>query len=179
MNSKIKNLTTEFTKHTEEKEIVGLKLRVLCALRVFFFLLLFCLLVSCSGQKLPVQEIQFEKEGRVIASVKAEIARTDDERNKGLMYRKKLSDGEGMLFVYEKDEILSFWMKNTFVPLSIAFITSDGRIANIKDMYPHDLKSVTSERSVRYALEAPQGWFTRTGVEIGDVARIEKINYNR
>ena len=148
-------------------------------LRVFVssceLFLLLILFISCTSQKLPVQEIFFERDGKVITSVKAEIARTDEERSNGLMYRKKLKDGEGMLFVYDRDEILSFWMKNTLIPLSIAFINSDGRIIEVRDMYPGDLKSVVSSRSVRFALEAPQGWFARSGVETGDVARIDHI----
>ena len=137
-------------------------------------LIVFLYPVSCTSQKLPVQEIPIERDGAVLAVIKAEIARTDDERNKGLMYRKKLKDGTGMLFIYDKDDIISFWMKNTLIPLSIAFITSEGRIIEIKDMYPGDLKSVASGRAVRYALEAPQGWFARAGVETGDIARIDR-----
>jgi uncharacterized membrane protein (UPF0127 family) len=87
------------------------------------------------------------------------------------MYRKQLPDGEGMLFIFERDEALSFWMKNTIIPLSIAFIASDGRITEIKDMRPRDLNAVKSSRSVRYALEAPQGWFTRAGISPGDTVR--------
>jgi uncharacterized membrane protein (UPF0127 family) len=64
-------------------------------------------------------------------------------------------------------------MKNTFIPLSIAFIVYDGRIIEIKDMQPGSLNSVLSSRSVRYALETPQGWFSRAGVRSGDVLRIE------
>ena len=136
--------------------------------------ILLCLffLTSCSAQKLPVRELPIEREGRRITAVKAEIASTADERSKGLMYRKKLPDGEGMLFVFERDEVLSFWMKNTLIPLSIAFISSDGRIIDIKDMYPHDENSVVSSRSVRYALEVPQGWFMRAGVSEGDVVKV-------
>jgi len=171
MNSKTKNLTTEYTElhrgRKSSRTMNSVKLRVLCG-----FYLLF---ISCTSQKLPVQEIFFERDGKVITSVKAEIARTDEERSNGLMYRKKLKDGEGMLFVYDRDEILSFWMKNTLIPLSIAFINSDGRIIEVRDMYPGDLKSVVSSRSVRFALEAPQGWFARSGVETGDVARIDHI----
>jgi len=140
--------------------------------RVFVGLFLFAFVVSCSAQKLPVREIAIERDGQAVAVVKAEIARTDGERTKGLMYRKSLPDGEGMLFVYEKDEALSFWMKNTFVPLSIAFIAYDGRIIGMKDMYPQDVNTVKSNRSVRYALEVPQGWFSAIGVQIGDVVVI-------
>ena len=95
--------------------------------------------------------------------VKAEIAVTQEERTKGLMHRKNLADGEGMFFVFDRDEVLSFWMKNTSIPLSIAFIAYDGRIVEIKNMYPMDVNSTQSGRSVRYALEAPQGWFPAPG----------------
>jgi uncharacterized membrane protein (UPF0127 family) len=116
-----------------------------------------------------VRELPIERNGEKIAAVKAEIARTQSERTNGLMYRKSVPDGEGMFFVFERDEVLSFWMKNTLVPLSIAFIASDGRIIEIKDMRPGDLNSVASSRSVRYALEVPVGWFSRAGVTSGDV----------
>ena len=138
---------------------------------ILIFILCFNI-AACSTQKLPVQELAIERDGIEIALVRVEIARTQEERNKGLMFRKKLPDGEGMLFIYERDEVMSFWMKNTLVPLSIAFITSDGRITDIKDMYPHDENSVHSSRSVRYALEVPQGWFSRAGVQSGDVVKI-------
>jgi len=130
-----------------------------------------CFLTACPAQKFAVRDVAIERDGQTVAVVRAEIARTDGERSKGLMYRKNLPDGEGMLFIYGKDEMLSFWMKNTFIPLSIAFIAYDGRIVDIKDMYPHDQTSVTSSRSVRYALEVPQGWFSRAGVRLGDVLK--------
>jgi uncharacterized membrane protein (UPF0127 family) len=116
-----------------------------------------------------VRELPIERNGEKIAVVKAEIARTQSERAGGLMHRKTVPDGEGMFFVFERDEVLSFWMKNTLVPLSIAFIASDGRIIEIKDMHPGDRNSVASSRSVRYALEVPLGWFSRAGVTSGDV----------
>lgn len=128
---------------------------------------------SCTTQKLPVRELPIERDGRQITVIKAEIAVSDEERAQGLMHRKKLPDGEGMLFVYDRDQIMSFWMKNTLIPLSIAFIASDGRIIEIKDMYPHDENTVLSSRSVRYALEVPQGWFSRVGVQAGDTVRFE------
>jgi uncharacterized membrane protein (UPF0127 family) len=108
-----------------------------------------------------------------LVKITAEIARTEEERSTGLMFRKKLADGEGMLFVFDRDQQLSFWMKNTLIPLSIAFIASDGRIIDIKDMQPQDLNPVKSSRSVRYALEVPQGWFTRTGIGLGDTVIID------
>jgi len=140
-----------------------------------FLVFCLCFFVSCSPQKLAIRELPIERDGQQIAVVKAEIARTGDERSKGLMFRKKLPDGEGMLFVFEKDEVLSFWMKNTYIPLSIAFIASDGKIIDIKDMYPHDENSVVSSRSVRYALEVPMNWFSRAGVLTGDTVIVREI----
>jgi uncharacterized membrane protein (UPF0127 family) len=97
-----------------------------------------------------------------------ELARTGAERGRGLMGRKSLKDGRGMLFIFDRDQILSFWMKNTLIPLSIAFITRDGRILEIRDMNPLDETAVRSVRSGRYALEVPQGWFGRAGIKAGD-----------
>ena len=136
-----------------------------------FFLTIDTGFAGCDSNKLAIQKIFIERNGITVATVNAEIARTDDERSLGLMFREKLPDGDGMLFVFERDEILAFWMKNTLIPLSIAFITSDCRIVEIKNMYPHDLNTTSSGRSVRYALEVPQGWFGRAGVQIGDIIK--------
>jgi uncharacterized protein len=139
------------------------------------FITVICLLsalTACSRNKLPVKEIPIERDGLTIAAVKAEIASTHEDRNTGLMFRKKLPDGKGMLFVFEADQIMNFWMKNTVIPLSIAYIAHDGKIIDIKDMYPNDTSSVVSSRSARYALEVPQGWFTRSGVRVGDIVKI-------
>jgi uncharacterized membrane protein (UPF0127 family) len=100
--------------------------------------------------------------------IEVELARTAGEKQTGLMFRKELKDGRGMLFIFENDEVQSFWMKNTSIPLSIAFIYYDGTILEIKDLYPRDLSPVHSSRSVRYALEAPQSWFDRAGIKAGD-----------
>jgi uncharacterized membrane protein (UPF0127 family) len=110
--------------------------------------------------------------GELIA-LEVEIARTETERAQGLMYRKSLDDGKGMLFIFEKDEILSFWMKNTLIPLSVAFIASDGRILEIRHMEPESLIPVRSSRSARYALEVPRGWFERMGIKPEDRLRLD------
>jgi uncharacterized membrane protein (UPF0127 family) len=140
---------------------------------LFAFAFLCCSAAACGPKKLAAKEFPTERDGLKIAVIKAEIARTQEERGKGLMYRKKLPDGKGMLFIFDKDAVQSFWMKNTYIPLSIAFIVYDGRIIEIKDMQPGSLNSVISSRSVRYALETPQGWFSRAGVRNGDVVKIE------
>jgi uncharacterized membrane protein (UPF0127 family) len=142
--------------------------------RVVLLLLVFSGTVNCGagGKSGPVKfetrELVLQtRDGRTVA-VTAEIARTDAERAQGLMNRKSLDDGKGMLFVFERDQILNFWMKNTLIPLSIAFISHNGRILEIRDMKPRDLNTVASSRSARYALEAPLGWFDRERIGVGD-----------
>lgn len=114
-------------------------------------------------KELPVAEL---RAGSV--TVLVELARSPEEQSVGLMFRKTLEDGKGMLFTYEDDRRLSFWMKNTLIPLSIAYLAADGIIREIYHMEPQSLKAVNSIRSVRYALEVPQGWFDRAGLTIGD-----------
>lgn len=109
------------------------------------------------------------------ATVKAEVAMTETERNRGLMYRSSLHDGEGMLFVFDRDQQVSFWMKNTKLPLSIAYIISDGTIVQILDLVPYSEEPRPSTRSIRYALEVPQGWFGRVGVKVGDKVAIPSL----
>ncbi len=101
-----------------------------------------------------------------------EIADTDESRAQGLMHRESLPADQGMLFVFDRDQRLSFWMKNTSIPLSIAYISSDGVIREIRDMEPYDLTPVRSQRSVRYALEVNQGAFEEAGISEGDSVEI-------
>ena len=128
---------------------------------------------ACASHKLETAVLAITRADSTPVEITVEIARTEEEKAQGLMYRKKLPDGEGMIFIYDRDQQMSFWMKNTVIPLSIAFIASDGRIIEIKDMRPLDLSAVQSSRSVRYALETPQGWFDRAGVKPGDVINIQ------
>ncbi len=100
--------------------------------------------------------------------IRVEVARTDGEKSKGLMFREKLGENEGMLFVFEREEILSFWMKNTRIPLSIAFLDRNGKIVDIQDMTPFSLQTHVSAVPAQYALEVNQGWFRRNGISVGD-----------
>lgn len=123
---------------------------------------------SCSQKKLPVKQLTITtKEGQIF-TVEAELAGTQEKRNFGFMERKKIPDGTGMLFIFEYDQKLSFWMKNTPHPLSIAYIDSNGIIREIYDMTPFSLSSIESTVSVRYALEVPQGWFQKNNITPGD-----------
>jgi uncharacterized membrane protein (UPF0127 family) len=104
--------------------------------------------------------------------IKAEVARTEEEKSRGLMFREKMGPEEGMLFIYEREEFLSFWMKNTPLPLSIAFLDRNGRIVDLQDMEPFNLRTHTSARPAKYALEMNRNWFRKNGVKVGDVIRL-------
>ena len=128
--------------------------------------------LACKSKKLPVKDVIITRSDGLQFTVKAEIAEKAEDRNHGFMERKNIPEGTGMLFVFEKDQILSFWMKNTPHPLSIAYIDSKGKIRNIYDMTPFSLSSIISTVSVRYALEVPQGWFKKNGITEGDIVLI-------
>ena len=133
--------------------------------------ILFMLLpaASCKSKKLPVIDITITRADGTTQIVKAEVAEKEEDRNHGFMERKNIPDGTGMLFIFDRDQILSFWMKNTPHPLSIAYIDSRGQIRNIYDMTPFSLTPIKSTSSVRYALEVPQGWFEKENIHVGDV----------
>jgi uncharacterized membrane protein (UPF0127 family) len=103
------------------------------------------------------------------AKLELEIAADPEARERGLMFRRELADGAGMLFVFPERQPLTFWMRNTYVPLSVAFLDDDGRVESIDDM---EVFTDTPHRSgdpARYAVEVPHGWFTAHGVAPGDV----------
>ena len=144
--------------------------------RILFISLIFCIFalgVSCRNSNLEKKTLTLCKADGTELSVKAELAVKPEDRNFGFMERKNIPDGTGMLFVFEHDQILSFWMKNTPTPLSIAFITKDGKIKDIFDMQPFSTASKTSTGYVRYALEVPQGWYKKNGIKTGDVLKID------
>jgi uncharacterized membrane protein (UPF0127 family) len=100
-------------------------------------------------------------------NISAEVAQAPDERQIGLMYRRTMPANDGMLFVFEDAQLHCFWMKNTLLPLSIAFLADDGRIVNIEDMAPNTEESHCPKQKVRYALEMNQGWFAKRGFKAG------------
>jgi len=106
--------------------------------------------------------------------VRVEIADDPSEQERGLMYRTALAEDRGMLFVFPDEERLSFWMKNTLIPLSIAYIDSEGRIVDIQDMKPldDDPPHYVSAEPAQYALEVNQGFFEERGVKVGDRAEL-------
>jgi uncharacterized membrane protein (UPF0127 family) len=100
-----------------------------------------------------------------------EVAATPDQRATGLMNRFSLQPDHGMVFVFERPEPQGFWMRNTFIPLSIAFIAPDGRIINVDDMAPHDERTHVSRAPALYAIEMRRGWFTERSIGAGDVVK--------
>jgi uncharacterized membrane protein (UPF0127 family) len=114
---------------------------------------------------MPGDRISLEINGRALAT---EVSSDEPSRRLGLMHRKTLPENSGMLFIYPEPERLSFWMKNTHVPLSIAFIDDRGAIVQIRDMEPLDEREVRTDHRVRYALEVNRGWFERNGIKVGD-----------
>ncbi|GAB1433251.1 hypothetical protein MASR2M29_18760 [Spirochaetota bacterium] len=146
--------------------------------KALFFVLLaaFILLpaLACTGGKAPKAAAKPQKglKEAVLSckdvKITVELAVSENEQMTGLMHRAELPDGRGMLFVYDSDRQMSFWMKNTLIPLSIAYIGADGTIKEIYDMEPLSLDAVSSQRHVRYALEVPKAWFKNNGILPGD-----------
>ena len=101
-----------------------------------------------------------------------ELAVTPEQRREGLMYRDRLGEREGMLFVFDREQMLTFWMRNTPLPLSIAFIDARGVIVHITDMVPFSEVPVSSQFPARFALEVNRGAFARAGVAVGDLVEL-------
>jgi len=120
-------------------------------------------MMACAKSAMPTATISVGGQ-----DVKVEIAANGEDRATGLMNRDSLPANEGMLFMYPQSKELSFWMRDTRIPLSIAFITQTGSIVKIADMQPYDLRSVRSGAPAVYALEMNQGWFETNGIDVGD-----------
>ncbi|MCB0351371.1 MAG: DUF192 domain-containing protein [Bdellovibrionales bacterium] len=133
------------------------------------FLSLFFLQTGCRAQ-----EVSFEK-GKLSLGTKIlniEIAKTSEQQQQGLMFRKKLDKDSGMIFIYNSEQRLSFWMKNTFIPLSIGFFNKNQELIDIQDMAPvtsemqRTLPSYHSVQPAMYALEVNQGWFAKNNIKL-------------
>ncbi len=135
-------------------------------------------LVSCGGNSNPAAtpgattNVTFENSRGEDVTLTVEIADTPDERARGLMGREALSADSGMLFVWPEDTGSGFWMKDTLIPLSIAFIDSGGAIVDIQDMEPLDETLHRSPKPYRWAVEANQGWFEEHGIGVGDTTQM-------
>lgn len=105
--------------------------------------------------------------------IRAEVANTEQDRLRGLMFRDTLAENSGMIFLYPRAEASAMWMKNTRIALSVAFIDASGRILNIAEMEPFSEEAHASSGAAAYALEMNRGWFRKQGIKAGD--RVEGL----
>lgn len=124
--------------------------------------LLTALLPATGRAELPVASL-----AAGVHLIRAEVADNDLSRSRGLMFRRSLGQNQGMLFVFEDAGAHCMWMKNTFIPLSVAFLDDRGAITNIEDMQPQTEDAHCATRPARYALEMEQGWFAQRGIRAG------------
>lgn len=140
-----------------------------------FILLLLLFVLFCSKDKTSKTEPKLQKfENQIVLTIKdkkieAEIARTEQERALGLMYRKSLDWNKGMIFIFDEETDKPFWMKNTYIPLSIAFINKNNIIIDILEMIPNQ-EAILYAPTQKYqkALEMNRGWFLENGISVGD-----------
>ncbi|MDO8299098.1 DUF192 domain-containing protein [Lacisediminimonas sp.] len=126
--------------------------------------LLLCLAAAAASaeSRLPIVELSAG-----MHVVRAEVAARNEDRAQGLMFRKKMGANEGMLFVFDEPQKICMWMKNTYIPLSVAFLDEKARIINIEDMAPQRLDSHCAQQPARYALEMNLGWFRQKNIKPG------------
>jgi uncharacterized protein len=136
---------------------------------VYLFMVGLCLAQGIEAKEPKKTMLSLTIQGKKIL---VDVARSEEEKSRGLMFREKLGKNEGMLFVYGEEEFLSFWMKNTPLPLSIAFINKSGRIVDIQDMEPFSLKTHVSASPAQFALEVNQGWFKQNDIGIGTAVKL-------
>ena len=124
---------------------------------LFLFLLSSKALSSVDKQ---CNSISIEKQNLCV-----ELAISQREKSKGLMYRKDLSNTDGMLFIWKNEDKRCMWMKNTYIPLDLGFFREDLTLIEVSDLYPRSLESVCSSEPAKYALELPKGWFTSHNIK--------------
>lgn len=141
----------------EKRQIMLKKITILSILIIIFS--------SCKNET----NAKIEMNGKVYT---VEVANTQEKRSKGLMFRKKLAENTGMLFVFSYEDYRYFYMKNTLIPLDIAFFDSQMKIVSIKQMQPLDETTVASDEKAMYALEMNQGFFEKQKIKVGDQAKL-------
>jgi uncharacterized membrane protein (UPF0127 family) len=135
------------------------------ALAVLVSLACFC--SASFAQSAPQTNLPRVKITAGMHLIDAQFAATPEQRSVGLMHRQEMPAHEGMLFAFEEATVQCFWMKNTLIPLTAAFVADDGTVVNLEDMKPQTTESHCSKKPVRYVLEMNQGWFSKKGVKAG------------
>jgi uncharacterized protein len=120
-----------------------------------------------SAQDAPQMNLQRVKLSAGMHLIDAQVALTPEQRQIGLMFRKEMPQQEGMIFIFEQPAQQCFWMKNTLLPLTAAFVADDGMIVNLADMKPQTTDPHCSTQPVRYVLEMNKGWFAKKGIKAG------------
>ena len=133
---------------------------------IFFYAVLLALLPAWA-QEAPQSNLERIKLTAGMHRMDVQVAATPEQRQIGLMFRKDMPQHEGMIFIFDQPAQQCFWMKNTLIPLSAAFVLDDGTIANIEDMKPLVLDGHCSTQPVRYVLEMNRGWFAKKGIKAG------------
>ena len=136
-------------------------------LAVSLALSLIAICTPASAQELPQMDLPRTKLSAGVFQITAQVAQTPSERSTGLMFRKEMPQSEGMLFIFEQPSMQCFWMKNTLMPLTAAFVADNGEIVNLIDMKPHSEAPHCSSKPVRYVLEMHQGWFAKKSIKAG------------
>ncbi|WP_162592599.1 DUF192 domain-containing protein [Variovorax sp. PBL-E5] len=137
-------------------------------LRRILSLLVFSVLTTAFAHaQEPQMNLQRTKLSVGMYQIDAQVAQTPEQREIGLMFRKEMPQFEGMIFVFEQPATQCFWMRNTILPLTAAFVADDGRIVNLADMQPMTENSHCSEEPVRFVLEMNQGWFAHKNIKKG------------
>lgn len=135
--------------------------------RIFGILVLSALSIATARAQEPQMDLQRTKLSAGMYQIDVQVAQTPEQREIGLMFRKEMPQFEGMIFVFERPGTQCFWMKNTILPLTAAFVADDGRIVNLADMQPMTENSHCSEEPVRFVLEMNQGWFAHKNIKKG------------
>jgi uncharacterized membrane protein (UPF0127 family) len=131
-------------------------------------ILFVCALVSAAqAQGSPQLDLPRTKISAGMYLIDTQVAATPEQREIGLMFRQQMPQGEGMLFVFDRPGEQCFWMKNTILPLTAAFVADDGTVVNLADMKPQTTDSHCSAKPVRFVLEMNQGWFQKKGIKAG------------
>jgi uncharacterized protein len=154
-------IPSSFVRHTLRQRVLGV---IMCAAT----LLAFGGPVRAQSNAMPTIQLRAG-----MHLIQAEVAATDADRQRGLMFREKLGPQQGMVFLFDLRAVHCMWMKNTLIPLSVAFLDDDGVILNIEDMQPQTEKSHCAAKPARFALEMNQGWFKQRGIRAG--ARIDGV----
>ena len=150
----------------QKKTPRGQRIKTILFLVFFLCILSISTIYSQGLMKIPI----YIKDREILV----EVARTGEERAVGLMGRTSLGKEEGMFFIFEDEGVHGFWMKNTLLPLSIAFIDREGKIMWIADMQPLTLSTHNPPGPVLYAMEMNKGWFAKNGIKVGDIVRFSK-----